>query len=70
MFYYNEIHKSLEGENDMCNESDLAKFREDERARAEAEGTTIEKKLNEFERFTGSKEYVDILRLLLDVKAD
>ena len=46
----------------------LEEFRKSERARAEAAGTTLEKKLDDFEEFLHCKEYVDTLRMLLGVE--
>lgn len=46
----------------------LEEFRVKERDKAEADGTTLENKLDEFESFIGCKEYVDLLRDLLGVQ--
>ena len=43
-------------------------IREQRRKEAEQRGYTIEEELDDMEKFTGSKAYVDCLRLLLGVE--
>lgn len=47
---------------------DLEELRAERRARAAANGKTVEQELDEFEQMIHCKEYVDILRVLLGVE--
>lgn len=45
----------------------IDELRVERRREAELRGTTLEEECDEMERFTGSKAYADVLRLLLGV---
>jgi hypothetical protein len=45
----------------------IDEIRADARADAESKGQTLEEKLDEFERFSGCKEYVNALRVLYGI---
>lgn len=47
---------------------DLEELRAERRARAAANGKTVEQELDEFEQLIRCKEYVDMLRVLLGVE--
>lgn len=46
----------------------IEELRRRRRALAESRGTTLEEELDEFERYTGSRTYVNVLREILGIE--